>query len=306
MRLIIESHGLGKRYGRTRALEDCSLQIPAGHVVALVGPNGAGKSTLLNLVVGLAAPTAGEITVLGGTAPGSAAALEDIAFVAQDAPLHRALLVRDCLHLARNLNRKWDQQRAVARLAELGMPLKHRVGKLSGGQKAQLALTIALAKHPRLLVLDEPVASLDPVARHDFMGTLMELVTEDDLSILLSSHVVSELQRVADYLVVLNRGRLQLAGVIDDVLAEHLLLLGPAADAEACASRFVPVHTSVTGMQASMLVKVPPGTGTVPPGWETSPVGLEELILAYLREPEVVPTPRAQPSDLSITSLRSL
>jgi ABC-2 type transport system ATP-binding protein len=299
---LIESHGLGKRYRRTWALEDCDLTIPAGHVVALVGPNGAGKSTLLNLVVGLTAPTAGEIRVLGGTA---AAALEDIAFVAQDAPLHRALSVGDCLHLARNLNRKWDQEQAVSRLGDLAIPLEHRVGKLSGGQKAQLALTIALAKHPRLLALDEPVASLDPVARHDFIGALMELVAENGLSVLLSSHVVSEMERVADYLVVLNHGRLQLAGPIDDVLARHLLLSGPAADVDACASRSVQVQVSRAGTHASMLVKVLPGRATVPAGWEANAVTLEELILAYLREPAVVPTSRAQLPDRSLTSLRS-
>ena len=168
---VVETSGLGKRYGGTWALRECSLAIPAGHVVALVGPNGAGKTTLLNLAVGLAEPTAGGATVLGGLPPGSPAALDGIAFVAQDTPLYKNLSAADMLHLNRNLNRRFDQHYAEARLAELGIPLKRKAGKLSGGQQAQLALTLALARLPRLLLLDEPVAMLDPVARHDFMAT---------------------------------------------------------------------------------------------------------------------------------------
>ncbi len=173
---VVEASGLGKRYGGTWALRECSLAIPAGHVAALVGPNGAGKSTLLNLAVGLAAPSAGGVTVLGGRPPGSPAALDGIAFVAQDTPLYKNLSAADMLHLTRNLNRHFDQASAEARLAELGIPLKRKAGKLSGGQQAQLALTLALARRPRLLVLDEPMAMLDPLARHDFMATVLTAV----------------------------------------------------------------------------------------------------------------------------------
>src|SRR6266496_119310 len=162
---VIETSGLGKRYGGTWALRECTLAIPAGHVAALVGPNGAGKTTLLNLAVGLAEPTAGAVTVLGGLPAGSPAALDGIAFVAQDTPLYKNVSAADMLHLTRNLNRRFDQHYAEARLAELGIPLNRRAGKLSGGQQAQLALTLALARRPRLLVLDEPMAMLDPVAR---------------------------------------------------------------------------------------------------------------------------------------------
>src|SRR5215467_13174945 len=176
---VVEASGLGKRYGSTWALRDCTLAIPAGHVVALVGPNGAGKTTLLNLAVGLAAPSAGSVTVLGGRRPGSPAALDGIAFVAQDTPLYKNLSAADMLHLTRNLNRRFDQAFAQGRLAELGIPLGRRAGRLSGGQQAQLALTLALARRPRLLVLDEPVAMLDPVARHDFMATVLTAVTDD-------------------------------------------------------------------------------------------------------------------------------
>jgi ABC-2 type transport system ATP-binding protein len=218
---VIECAALGKRYRRSWALRDCTLSIPAGHVVALVGPNGAGKTTLLNLAVGLATATAGAVTVLDGTPAGSPDALDRIAFVAQDAPLYANLPVADMLHVARNLNRRWDQQRAQARLAELGIPLKKKVGQLSGGQKAQLALTVALARRPDLLVLDEPLAALDPLARHDFMRSVMATVAADGISVVFSSHVVAELERVASYLIVLSFGQVTVAGDVGDLVAAH-------------------------------------------------------------------------------------
>jgi ABC-2 type transport system ATP-binding protein len=218
---VIETSGLGKRYGGTWALRDCTLTIPTGHVAALVGPNGAGKTTLLNLAVGLAKPTAGSVTVLAGQLPGTPAALDGIAFVAQDAPLYKNLSAADMLHLTRSLSRRFDQPYAKARLGELGIPLKQKAGRLSGGQQAQLALTLALARRPRLLVLDEPVAMLDPIARHDFMATVAAAATGDEVSVLLSSHVLAELERVADYLILLSRGRVQMAGEVAGLLATH-------------------------------------------------------------------------------------
>ena len=218
---VIECAGLGKRYRRAWALRDCTLQIPAGHVVALVGPNGAGKTTLLNLAVGLATPTTGAVTVLGGTPAGAPDALDRIAFVAQDAPLYKNLPVADMVHVARNLNSRWDQPRADKRLADLGIPARKKVGQLSGGQKAQLALTIALARRPDLLVLDEPLAALDPLARHDFMDSVLAAVAADGISVVLSSHVVAELERMADYLIVLSRGKVQVTGKVADLVAGH-------------------------------------------------------------------------------------
>jgi ABC-2 type transport system ATP-binding protein len=218
---VIEASGLGKRYGRTWALRDCTLTIPAGHVAALVGPNGAGKSTLLNLAVGLTTPTAGAVTVLGHRRAGSPAALDGIAFVAQDTPLYKNLRVTDMLYLTRNLNRRFDQRYATTRLDDLGIPLRRKAGKLSGGQQAQLALTLALARRPQLLVLDEPVAMLDPVARHSFMATVREAAAADGVSVLLSSHVLTELERVTSYLVLLTRGEVRLTGEITDLLASH-------------------------------------------------------------------------------------
>jgi ABC-2 type transport system ATP-binding protein len=217
---IVEASGLGKRYGGTWALRDCTLEVPAGHVTALVGPNGAGKTTLLNLAVGLAAPSAGRVTVLGGRTAGSPAALDGIAFVAQDTPLYRNLSVADMIYLTRNLNRRFDRAFAESRLAELGIPLRRKTRKLSGGQQAQVALTLALARRPRLLVLDEPVAMLDPVARHDFMDAVLAAAV-GGVSVLLSSHVLPELERAAGYLVLLARGQVRLAGEVKDLLVAH-------------------------------------------------------------------------------------
>lgn len=279
---VIEANGLGKRYGATWALRDCSLAIPAGHVVALVGPNGAGKSTLLNLAAGLTAPSAGLITVLGGESPGSPAALDGIAFVAQETPMDKNLSAADMLHLGRNLNRQFDQASAEHRLSELHIPRKRKAAKLSGGQQAQLALTLALARRPRLLVLDEPTATLDPIARHDFMATVLTAAAEDGMSVLLSSHVLTELERVADYLILVSRGRVQVAGEIDSLLADHRWLTGPSAEAASCSALPV-VHIRRGQAQAHLLVR---GASAVPTGWEAHPVGLEDLALAYLREPD--------------------
>jgi ABC-2 type transport system ATP-binding protein len=282
---VIEARGLGKQYGSTWALRECMLAIPAGHVAALVGPNGAGKSTLLNLAVGLAAPTTGVVTVLGGHAAGSPAALDGVAFVAQDTPLYKNLSAADLLHLTRNLNRRFDQRYAQSRLGELGIPENRKAGQLSGGQQAQLALTLALARKPRLLVLDEPMAMLDPVARHDFMATVMTAMADDGVSVVLSSHVLAELERVADYLVLLSEGRVQVAGEVDGLLASHRVLTGPAAEAGAQAGRLNVVHARRGEVQAHLLVRMNGTADPVPSGWDAHPVSLEELALAYLREP---------------------
>ena len=217
---VIECTGLGKRYRRAWALRNCTLSIPAGHVVALVGPNGSGKTTLLSLAVGMIRPTAGTVRVAGQTA-GSLAARDLTAFVAQDAPLYKSLPAGAMLGVARNLNRRWDDQRARTRLAGLGIPLNKKVGQLSGGQKAQLALTIALARRPDLLVLDEPLAALDPLARHEFMASVMDTVSADGISVVLSSHVVAELERVASYLIVLSSGQVTVSGKADELVAAH-------------------------------------------------------------------------------------
>lgn len=281
---IIETTGLGKCYGKAWALRDCTLAVPEGSLAALVGPNGAGKSTLMNMAAGLTVPTAGTATVLGGQATGSPAALDDIAFMAQDAPVYKNLSVADMLHLTRNLNRRFDETAARARLADLGIPLKKKTGKLSGGQQAQVALTVALARRPRLLILDEPLSALDPLARQDFLATVMTAMADDGVSVLLSSHALAELERVADYLIVLGGGQLRIVGEVDSLLAEHQVLAGPAADADRLAGQLLVVQAKRAGAQAHLLVRDGgPDGRSVPPGWESHPVGLEELVLAYLR-----------------------
>lgn len=289
---VVEAVGLGKRYGGKWALRDCSVAIPAGRVAALVGPNGAGKTTLLNLAVGLMAPSAGGVTVLDGRPAGSPAALDGIAFVAQDTPLYRNLSAADLLHLTSNLNRRFDRAAAEARLAALGIPLERKAGKLSGGQQAQLALTLALGRRPQLLVLDEPVAMLDPLARHDFMATVLAAVAEDGVSVLLSSHVLAELERVADYLVLLSNGQMQVAGEVDDLLAGHRVLSGPAGEADRYVDRSTVVHARRGEAQTHLLVRRSPAAEPIPPGWESHPVSLEELALAYLRRPPGPPAPK--------------
>jgi ABC-2 type transport system ATP-binding protein len=288
---VIETRALGKSYGSRRALRDCTLAIPEGHVVALVGPNGAGKSTLLNLAVGLAAPSAGEVSVLGGFPAGSQPALDGIAFVAQDTPLFKNLSAADLIHMTRNLNLRFDQRYAEQRLGDLGVPLGQKAGKMSGGQQAQLALTLALARRPQLLVLDEPMAMLDPLARHDFMATVMTAVADDGVSVVLSSHVLAELERVADYLVLVSHGSVQVAGEVDDLLATHRVLTGPAAESGRHASQRNVVHAACAGPLAHLLVRGDTTCDPVPPGWEAHPLTLEELTLAYLREPGAAALP---------------
>jgi len=291
---VIETSGLGKRYRSTWGLRDCTLAIPAGHIVALVGPNGAGKTTLLHCSVGLAIPTTGHVSVLGHLGAGSLDALERVAFVAQDAPLHKYLPVAAMLDLSRELNRRFDRDHAERRLRSLAIPLHRKVGKLSGGQHAQLALALALARHPDLLILDEPLARLDPLARHDFLAHLMMAVAEEGLSVVFSSHVISELEQVADYLVVLAAGRVQMAGAIDDLLTRHQMLSGPVGQAGRIGELFPVVQARKAGRQAELLVRAN-GPAEPPSGWQSNDVTLEELVLAYLRDPSVsvLPGPSA-------------
>ncbi len=280
MTTVIETRELVKKYGHVAALEDCTLSVPEGQLVALVGPNGAGKSTLLHLVVGLAAPTSGEVFVLDGVPAGSPVALDGIAFVAQDMPLYRNLSAVDLIHLTRNLNLRFDDAYAHRRLQELAIPERPRTGKLSGGQRAQLALTLALARHPRLLVLDEPTAALDPLARHDFMATVMAAMVEDGVSVMLSSHVLAELERVADYLILISRGRVHLDGAVEELLGRHRLLTGPRDQAHD--PRWRTIQQTSAGAQSHLLVELT-AVDETPRGWEARSVSLEELTMAYLR-----------------------
>jgi len=295
---VIETHALSKSYGSTKALNGCTLSIPDQHVVALVGTNGAGKTTLLNLAVGLAIPTAGEVTVLGGCPAGSRPALDGIAFVAQDTPLYKNLSAADLIHETRNLNRRFDQDHAEKRLNELGIPVRQKAGKMSGGQQAQLALTLALARRPELLVLDEPMAMLDPLARHDFMATVMAAVAEDGVSVVLSSHLLAELERVVDYLVLLSHGSVQVVGEVNDLVARHRVLTGPASESEYAqlrseryAQQWDVAHASHDASHVRLVVRCDGNSNQWPAGWEARSITLEELTLAYLRAPSVAALP---------------
>ncbi len=222
MNSVLDTAGLGRRYGSARALRDCCLRLPERKIAALVGPNGAGKTTLLLLAMGFLAPTTGEIKLFDRNPREEAAQLlPDVAFLAQDMPLYRRLKVRDIFDLGRHLNRRWDQNLAINRVRRLGIPLTHRIAHLSGGQRAQVALAVALAKRPRLLLLDEPLAPLDPLARREFVQELA-LANSEGVSVLLSSHLISDIERLCDYILLLNSGRLQLAGAVDEVVAQHL------------------------------------------------------------------------------------
>jgi ABC-2 type transport system ATP-binding protein len=279
---VVETHDLGRRYRSTWALRGCSLTIPAGHLTALVGPNGAGKTTLLNLVIGLSTPSAGELTVLGGLLPGSPPALDGIGFVAQDTPVYRGFSVADMVSLTRNLNRSFDSAFAHRRLGDLGIDPRKRAGQLSGGQRAQLALTLALARHPRLLVLDEPTASLDPLARHDFMATVMAAMADDGVSVLLSSHLLAELERVADHLVLMSGGMVRLAGPVDELLAVHRFVTtrsGPVSRS----TDWQVVESSAAGAQTLQVVRLGSPDSGLPAGCEAREIGVEELAMAYLR-----------------------
>jgi ABC-2 type transport system ATP-binding protein len=273
--------GLGKRYGANWALRECTLEIPAGSVTALVGPNGSGKTTLLHLVIGLITPTAGTVEVLGQSPRRDArTVLPRLGFVAQDHPLYRNLTIAETLRLGRELNPRWNDRLARARVERLGLKSTQKVGQLSGGQQAQVALTLALAKQPELLVLDEPVASLDPLARREFLNTVMEAVVETGMTVILSSHIVSELERVCDYLVTLADSSTELAGPIAEIVASHRVLTGPRTDAASVARVHDVIRESHTERQTTLLVRA---NGHVYDScWEQHEVDLEEIVLAYL------------------------
>jgi len=280
MSAVIQASGLGKQYRRAWALRDCTLAIPAGRVVGLVGPNGAGKTTLLSLAVGMLAPTCGTIAVLGQRPAAGPAQLARVGFVAQDTPVYARMTVADHLRLGAWLNPGWDDGLARQRIAQLGLNPKQRAGSLSGGQRAQLALTLALAKRPELLILDEPVASLDPLARREFLQGLMEAVAEHSLSVVLSSHLVADLERVCDYLIVLVASRVRVAGEVGELLASHHRLSGRRRDPGTLPAGQEVITESHTDKQSNLLVRT--DEPVLDPAWDVKPVSLEDLVLAYM------------------------
>jgi ABC-2 type transport system ATP-binding protein len=280
MEHVLEADRLGKRYGGRWALRDCTFRLPAGRVAALVGPNGAGKSTLLHLAVGLLRPDAGAVRVFGAAPYENTTALADLGFVAQDTPVYRDFTADELVRMGGKVNRRWDAALARERLAQLGIPPREPVGRLSGGQRAQVALALALAKLPRLLLLDEPVASLDPLARREFLQSLMGSVAESGTTVLLSSHILADLERSCDFLVVLRDGRVRLSGDVDDIVAEHRQLVGP---------RHHPldgigtvIRARHTDRQSTLLVRA--DLPIRDPAWTAHELTLEDLILAYLAD----------------------
>jgi ABC-2 type transport system ATP-binding protein len=281
MKAALEASGLGKRYGATWAVRDLCIAIPQGRVVALVGPNGAGKTTLLQLAVGLLTPDTGEPQVFGWSPRHHPTlVLARVGFVAQDRPLYRRFTVADTLRMGRELNPKWDQSMAEARMRRLEIPLNRQVDTLSGGQQAQVALALALGKRPDLLLLDEPVANLDPLARRLFLAELMEAVTDTGLTVILSSHLIADLERVADHLVILAGGRLQVAGDLEPLLEDHHWLVGPTEEIGRVGGTVVQPGSGER--QCRMLIR----SASAPPGWTAETVSLEDLVLAYMGNPD--------------------
>ena len=280
MSAVIQASGLGKRYRRIWALRDCTLAIPEARVVGLVGPNGAGKTTLLCLAAGMLAPTCGAITVLGQRPAAGPAQLARVGFVAQDTPAYARMTVAGHLHLGAWLNPAWDDDLARRRIAQLGLDLKQRAGSLSGGLRAQLALTLALAKRPELLILDEPVAALDPLARREFLQGLMEAVAEHEVSVVLSSHLVADLERVCDYMIVLVASKVQLAGEVSELLSSHRRLSGLRRDPGSLPAGQEVITESHTDKQTVLLIRS--DEPVLDPAWTVTPVSLEDLVLAYM------------------------
>jgi ABC-2 type transport system ATP-binding protein len=277
---VIRARRLSKRYRKVTALSEATITVPEGRISALIGPNGAGKTTLLRLLTGLARPTSGEVAVLGTTPRQDPGFLAGIGFLAQEIPLYRRLSAEDHIGVGAHLNPCWDAASARQRLKTLSIPLGQAVGTLSGGQRAQVALALTLAKRPRLLLLDEPVAALDPLARRHFLATLAEAVADGGLTVVLSSHLVADLERVCDHLILLAASRVQLCGDIDTVLAEHQVLVGPRKDTTAIEKVHTLVQAVRTARQTTLLIRR--NGPLVDPAWEAADVGLEELVLGYM------------------------
>jgi ABC-2 type transport system ATP-binding protein len=284
--LAIQTTGLAKRYGSAWGLQDCSIDVPQGSISALVGPNGAGKTTLLRLLVGLRRPTSGQARVLGRAPSQDEDFLASVGFLAQETPLYRQLSAAGHLRIGAHLNRNWDAAAAEQRLTALRVPLGRPVHSLSGGQRAQVALSLALAKRPRVLLLDEPLAALDPLARREFLTSLADVTIDGDVTVVLSSHLVHDLERVCNHLILLTGSRVRLCADIDDVLGGHRVLVGPRRSTAELERLFTVVKATQTERQSRVLARL---DGPVPdPAWEVSEVGLEDIILAYMSEDQAV------------------
>ena len=277
---VIQTRGLSKRYRKVTALSEATITVPEGRISALIGPNGAGKTTLLRLISGLAKPSGGDVAVLGSAPRQDPAFLAGIGFLAQEIPLYRRFTAEDHIGIGAHLNPGWDAASVRQRLKSLDIPPNQAVGTLSGGQRAQVALALTLAKRPRLLLLDEPVAALDPLARRHFLATLAEAVARGGLTVVLSSHLVGDLERVCDHLILLAASRVQLYGDIDTLLAEHQVLVGPSKDTTAIEKAHTLVQAVRTARQTTLLIRH--NGPVIDPAFEAADVGLEELVLGYM------------------------
>jgi ABC-2 type transport system ATP-binding protein len=300
--MAVSAAALGKRFKNKWALADCAFDIPEGKICGLVGSNGAGKTTLLRLITGLAKPSSGTVAVFGQAPADTREFLHDVGFLAQDVPLYKRWNSEDHLALGAHLNPRWDDGLTRDRIRSLGIPLDQRVGTLSGGQRAQVALAMALGKGPRLLLLDEPVAALDPLARRDFLAVLAEAVAEGDLTVILSSHLVGDLERICDHLVLLDTGRLALAADLEDVLASHRLLTAPRRNTFALERDHTVLRLERTQRQVSAWVRL--DAPLHDPGWEVRELGLEDIALAYMGRSRREIEPEAAERTVAIGAVR--
>jgi ABC-type multidrug transport system ATPase subunit len=285
----LEVAGLGKRYGRNWGLRYCSFRLPPGRIAALLGPNGSGKSTLLQITAGITRPSAGYVEVFGHSPQEQTVqALRQIGYLDQERPLYRSFRVREMLHFGERLNPSWDAVAARDYLTELGIPTEAKVGKLSVGQQAQVALTMCLAKQPPLLLLDEPVAALDPIARENLMHVLLRSVADDNTTVVLSSHAVADLANVCDYVIILSSSRVQIADDLDYVLASHRLLVTSTEYRLEVPPGVVVISMRHSERETELLVRVE--QPVIDPAWRVIEPTLEEIVLAYLREGPTVGT----------------
>ncbi len=281
------AHGLGKRFRREWGLRGLTLEIPHGAVVGLAGPNGAGKSTLLALATGLLAPTEGAISVLGRDPLRDPGVLAEVGYVPQGAPLYRSFSVADAIEYARRTNPIWDDEVATGLLTRIDS--KTKVGALSEGERARLALALVLGKRPQLVLLDEPFASLDPLAGRELLQLLMDGVAETSATVVVASHVVADIERVCDHIVLLAGGGVRLEGNVEELLDSHRLLTGPRRPLGVVRGVREVVRERHSGRQLTLLTVV--DGPIVDPSWTVEPVSLEELLLAYMA-PERLPTAR--------------
>jgi len=286
----LETHALGKRFRRGWALRDCTVRIPEGSIVGLAGPNGAGKSTLLELAVALLEPSEGSVSVLGRNPWSDPTVVAEIVYVAQGAPLYRSFTVGENLELARRTNARWDPAVASELLVRLSSQTK--VAALAEGDRSRLALALALSKRPSLLLLDEPFSRLDPLAGREFLQLLMDGVAETEATVVIASHVVADLERVCDRIVLLSEGHVRLEGEVEELLDTHRLLSGARRPLGTIRGVSEIVRERHSGRQLTLLVR---GAGPiVDPSWVVDKVGLEELLLAYMA-PERIPEPPTEP-----------